>query len=87
MITRVSDVIRGWLGWCPNHRVTVAPPVKIGRGIYIIAIICILAIPAAALLMLSPPSQNVAVWAFQVDNTGLKHFVARLPEQKIPPVN
>ncbi len=78
--TRLSDTIHEWLGWCPNHGVTAAPPVKmkIGPGIYIIALICVLAIPAV-LLLTSPASQNVAVWAFRLDDNGVKHFVGRLP--------
>jgi hypothetical protein len=76
--TRVSDTIHEWLGWCPNPRVTAAPPVKMGPGIYIIALICVLVIPAV-LLLTSPAPQNVAVWAFRLDDTGVKHFVERLP--------
>ena len=87
MATHVSEVIRGWLGWCPNHEVATVPPVKMVPGIYIIALICILVIPAAVLLMLSPAPQNVAVWAFRMDDSGVKHFVRLLPEQKTPPGN
>ncbi|MGB7787495.1 hypothetical protein [Methanoregula sp.] len=79
MATHVSEVIRGWLGWCPNHEVATVPPVKMVPGIYIIALICILVIPAAVLLMLSPAPQNVAVWAFRMDDSGVKHFVRLLP--------
>ena len=79
-LTRLSETIHEWLGWCPNHGITVAPPVKmkIWPGIYIIALICVLAVPAVMLLT-SPAPQNVAVWAFRVDDTGVKHFVGRLP--------
>ena len=50
--TRLSETIHEWLGWCPNHSVTAAPQVKmkIGPGIYIIALICMLAVPAVVLL-------------------------------------
>jgi len=78
-MARVVEVIHGWLGWCPNHRVTAPPPVKMGTGIYIIALICVLVTLATALLMLTPASHEVSVWAFRMDDTGLKHFAARLP--------
>ncbi len=79
MTARVSEVVRGWLGWCPNRRVTAAPQAKMGPAIYIVALICVLAILVAASLLLSPASQDVAVWAFKMDDTGSKHFVGRLP--------
>ena len=65
-LTRLSETIHEWLGWCPNHRAIAAPPVKtkMGPGIYIIALICVLVIPAV-LLLTSPAPQNVAVWAFR----------------------
>ena len=63
--TRLSDTIHEWLGWCPNHGVTAAPPVKmkIGPGIYIIALICVLAIPgsAAADLSCTPECRGLGV--------------------------
>jgi hypothetical protein len=78
-MTRVSGVTRGWLGWCPNHPVVAAHRPTIGFEIYVIVAMGILIIPAAALLMSSPAPQNVAVWAFRMDDTRTRHFVERLP--------
>lgn len=78
MTTRVSEVIREWLGWCPNHPAASATSTRINLAMYVIAAICILGVLVAAPLLLTPSSQNVAVWAFQND-TGTMHFVARLP--------
>jgi len=76
----VIETIHKNMGWCPNHKVTAVPPVKMkmGAGIYIIAIICVLAVPAVMLLT-TPAPQSVAVWAFRLDDSGVKHFVGRLP--------
>ena len=78
-MTRVSGVTRGWLGWCPNHPVAAAHRPKIGFEIYVIVAMGMLIIPTAALLMPSPAPQNVAVWAFRMDDAGIRQFVARLP--------
>ncbi|MDD1701742.1 MAG: hypothetical protein LUQ31_02020 [Methanoregula sp.] len=69
-----------WLGWCPNHTPTVAPPAKmtLGPWVYIIPLICVLVIPAV-LLLTTPAPQDVAVWVFRLDDSGVKHFVGRLP--------
>jgi len=76
----ITEVIRHRLGWCPNHPVVAAPPVKVKMwpGIYVIAIICLLAVPAVMMLA-APAPQNVAIWAFRLDDSGVKHFVGRLP--------
>ncbi|MDD1716461.1 MAG: hypothetical protein LUQ01_05630 [Methanolinea sp.] len=47
--------------------------------IYLVAAICMIVIPVMGMLMLSPASQNVAVWVFQMDDTGTRHFIGRLP--------
>jgi hypothetical protein len=79
MTTTVSEVIRGWLGWCPNHSGAATQPSRTNSGMYILAAICVLVIVAATLLLPTPASQNVAVWAFKVDDTGTRHFFTRLP--------
>ena len=75
----ITESIQYRLGWCPNHQVTAASRPKVGFEIYVIIAIGILVIPAAALLMPSHVPQDVAVWAFRMDDTGTRDFVARLP--------
>ena len=79
-MTYLVDLVKHHLGWCPNHPAAAAPPVKMKMGplAYILIIICLLAIPAAMLLT-APAPQNVAVWAFRLDDAGVKHFAGRLP--------
>jgi hypothetical protein len=78
-MTLSLDYFRKKIGWCPNQPTASVSPSKTNSWIFIIAVICILIIPASTLFMLSPASQNVAVWAFRVDDTGTRHFVTRLP--------
>jgi hypothetical protein len=79
MTQHLSEVIRERLGWCPNHVKTAAQPAKMGSGVYIIAAFCVLIMAAAVPLLTIPASQDVMVWAFQVDDSGYRNFVAMLP--------
>ena len=74
-----TEFIQHRLGWCPNHPMNTASRPKIGFWIYVIVAVGILVIPAASLLMPSPAPQDVAVWAFRMDDTGIRHFFTRLP--------
>ncbi len=79
-MTHVFESLRRRLGWCPNHPVaSTTPPSKMNSWILISAVVCVLVVPVTALLMLSPAPQNVAVWAFRVDDTGTRFFETRLP--------
>ncbi len=79
MVQHLSEVIRERLGWCPNHVKTAAPQEKMGTGVYIIAAFCVLVMAAVVPLMSSPASHEVMVWAFKVDESGYRNFVAIMP--------
>jgi len=74
----VAEKNRSWLGWCPNHPAPAMAP-KTGMEIYLILMIGILVLPAAALVLPSYTPHDVAVWVFSMDKTGAKEFVTRLP--------
>ena len=75
----IAESLQHRLGWCPNHPSTSLTPSKMHPGMYIIAAICVMVILVASPLIIhSPTSQNVAVWAFR-NEAGTLHFIARLP--------
>lgn len=78
-MTPVINRIEHWLGWCPNHPAAQTAQPKIGNGIIAVAIIGLLVITTAALVIPAQAPKNVAIWAFKVDDNGVKHFAGRLP--------
>jgi hypothetical protein len=78
-MSSVISRIEHWLGWCPNHPAAQAARPKIGAGIILVAVIGLILLSAAVLLIPAQAPENVAVWAFKVDNRGVKHFAGRLP--------
>ena len=72
--------IREYLDWCPDHPASSAPE-KTGLRSVLLAVVAAAAVILAAALIMPAvhPPQNVAVWAFSVDDTGARHFVTRLP--------
>jgi len=78
-MTSISEVIRERLGWCPQHPAAQAAQPKIGNGIIAVAIIGLPLLTTAALVVPAQAPENVAVWAFKVDDNGVKHFAGRLP--------
>jgi len=74
-----TETLRRHLGWCPNHQVPASRPARINSMTYAIIIVAALGILAAAQYIPSHSSQDVAVWAFRVDDTGTRNFIARLP--------
>lgn len=78
-MTSIAEVIRERLGWCPQHPAAQAVQPRIGNGIIAVAIIGLLLLTTAALVVPAQAPENVAVWAFKVDDNGVKHFTGRLP--------
>jgi len=78
-MTSITEVIRERLGWCPQHPAAQAVQPKIGNGIIAVAIIGLLLLTTAALMVPAQAPENVAVWAFRLDDNGVKHFIGRLP--------
>ena len=79
MVTRLSKIVHEWMGWCPNHPAMQAIKPKIRMEISILVVIGLLLLSAAALMIPAHAPESVAVWAFRVDDTGVKHFIGRLP--------
>jgi hypothetical protein len=71
------------LDWCPNHPASAATPARSSVSKYPLVIITIVVVILAAAVIIPERSQeNVAVWAFSVDESGTRHFVTRLPAQE-----
>lgn len=77
-MTGPADANPVWRGWCPNHPAAQAARPKIGSGVILVAVACLLLIPAAALMIPAHTPKDVAVWAFRIDDTGARDFSARL---------
>lgn len=77
--TRISDIMHKRLGWCPKHGAATVPSGKAEAGLIILALICAMVIPAVGLSLLVPPTQEVTVWAFRMDDSGDLTFAALLP--------
>ena len=78
-MTTITRRIEHWLGWCPHHPAAQAARPRIGAGIILIAVIGLVLLTAAALIIPAHAPENVAVWAFRMDDFGVKHFAGRLP--------
>jgi hypothetical protein len=73
----ISETIRGWLGWCPNHPAPSAGTLKPGSKLHIVLIACLVCVPVAALLMTGGVVHEDAIWIFSRDSSGTAHFVTR----------